>query len=65
MGYRLRLALFIGLIVGHTGVRVGALVGAAIILSSIDDIAAISPGVAIGYGFCLPCQHHIESRAVQ
>lgn len=53
---------------------IGTLVGAVIILRNVDDIGSVGPGVAIcimtlfyaillGYGFCLPCQHHLESRA--
>ena len=55
---------------------VGTLIGAVIMLNNVDDIAAIAPGAAIGimtaiyglvfgYGFCLPCQKHVEARAGQ
>ena len=55
---------------------VGTLVGAVIMLKNVDDFAAIGPGIAIGlltllyglvigYGFCLPCQKHVEARASQ
>ncbi len=52
---------------------VGLLVGMVIMLKSIDDPAALGPGLAIahltvfyglivGYGFCLPCQYYVESQ---
>jgi flagellar motor component MotA len=55
---------------------IGVLIGAVIILSNLDDIGALGPGVAfcimtmfysllLGYGFCLPCQYYAESRAVK
>ena len=55
---------------------IGTLLGAVIMLKYINDMAAIGPGAAIGmltmiyglvfgYGFCLPCQKHLEARAGQ
>jgi chemotaxis protein MotA len=55
---------------------IGTVLGAVIIGKNIDDINALGPGMAIGiltllyglvigYGFCLPCQYHIESRVTQ
>ncbi len=53
---------------------IGVLIGAVIMLVNLDDMTALGPGIAIcimtafyglllGYGFCLPCQYHVESRA--
>ena len=55
---------------------VGTLVGGVIMLKNVNDLAAIGPSIAIGpltmlyglgigYGFCLPCQKHLEARASQ
>ena len=58
------------------GGAVGTLTGGIIMLKHLDDLAALGPGAAIGlltmlyglvigYGFCLPCQKHLETRAGQ
>ncbi|MBT6148525.1 MAG: hypothetical protein HOH74_24030 [Gemmatimonadetes bacterium] len=55
---------------------IGVLIGAVIILRNVDDIGSIGPGIAIcimtlfyslilAYGFCLPCQYQVESRAAK
>jgi flagellar motor component MotA len=55
---------------------VGTVVGAAIMGANIHDMGSIGPGFAIciltllyglvvGYGFCLPCQYYVESRATR
>lgn len=54
----------------------GTVVGAVIIGENFDDISTLGPGIAIciltllyglvvGYGFCLPCQYYVESRATR
>ncbi len=56
-----------------SGGIVGVIIGIVIMARNMDDMSALGPGIAIciltllygvviGHGFCLPCQHHVESK---